>query len=118
MYNKRQIGHEQETLAIEFLLSKGYHIKTRNFYSKSGEIDIIAFHEGYLTFIEVKYRANSNKGFPHEAIDYKKIQKISRTALYYLYKYKIPQDTPVRFDVVTILGSEVSVLQNAFEFSP
>lgn len=114
-YNKRQKGVQKETLAIEYLISKGYQIKDRNFYSKSGEIDIIANHGDYLVFLEVKYRANSSMGLPHDAIDYKKMKRISKTAFYYMYKHNISMDIPIRFDVVLILNEEISLIQNAFD---
>lgn len=66
-------------------------------------------------FIEVKYRKNSAKGHPLEAISYAKQKNISRSALYYIEKNGL-SNIPVRFDVVGILGNEISVIQNAFDF--
>ena len=53
-WNRRRVGSEQETKVQEYLTQLGYEIVTRNFYSKHGEIDLIAKHNGYLVFIEVK----------------------------------------------------------------
>ena len=66
-------------------------------------------------FIEVKYRKDMKKGHPLEAVSVQKQKVISKCALYYMKKKKY-QDIPVRFDVVGILGDEVRVVQNAFEF--
>lgn len=115
MKNKRKIGFEYEKIAGEYLEKQGYEILEYNFYSRSGEIDIIAKHEGYLVFVEVKYRENDSKGDPLEAISIQKQRTISKCALYYMKK-KGMQDVSVRFDVVGILRDKIQVVQNAFEF--
>lgn len=115
MYNKREMGSKQEEIAVEYLIKEGYIILDKNVYTKSGEIDIIAKHENYLVFIEVKYRSNANMGFPEEAVDFRKIKRISRTAMYYMYRSNIPTDTPCRFDVIVILGKEITLIKNAFD---
>ncbi|MGE4511988.1 MAG: YraN family protein, partial [Sulfurimonadaceae bacterium] len=50
----RAKGNEAETLACTFLFDAGFSVLERNFYSRFGEIDIIAFKEDVLHFIEVK----------------------------------------------------------------
>jgi putative endonuclease len=62
----------------------------------------------------VKYRSSTQKGFPAEAITPTKINRITRTAEFYMLLHKIPSDTPCRFDVVVILEDEVSLIKNAF----
>ena len=113
--NKRDIGKNYEKVAGEYLESLGYKILEYNFYSRSGEIDIIAKHNGYYVFIEVKYRDNEKSGHPFEAVSVSKQRTISKCAFYYLQRYGL-QDVPVRFDVVGILGDEIQVIQNAFDF--
>ena len=115
MYNKREMGSKQEEIAMNYLIDNGYKILDKNFFTKSGEIDIIAKHENYLAFIEVKYRTNVNMGLPQEAVDYRKIKRISKTALYYIYKNKISSDIPCRFDVIVILDKEITLIKNAFD---
>ena len=115
MRNKREIGFEYEKIAGNYLKKQGYEIIEYNFYSRHGEIDIIAKHEGYLVFVEVKYRGNDSKGNPIEAVSIQKQRTISKCALYYMKKKGI-QDISVRFDVVGILRDKIQVVQNAFEF--
>lgn len=111
----RALGFLKEIEASDYLVSQGYEILTRNFYSRHGEIDIIARESGYLVFAEVKYRTDSACGTPGEAVDSKKIRRIVQTARYYMMKQGLPEDTPCRFDVVMISGNAVSVIQNAFD---
>ena len=113
--NKRQVGFESEHRAELYLSEMGYRILKKNFYCKSGEIDIIAENEGYLCFIEVKYRENTESGYPEEAVDIRKARKITRSAVFYMTKHGYPEDFPVRFDVVAILGDDIKVIKNAFD---
>lgn len=114
MYNKRTIGSKQEQIAASFLKEKGYNIITMNYYSRFGEIDIIAKEGEYLVFVEVKYRSSLDKGYPQEAVHIRKQKSIIRAAKFYMLKHGISEDTPCRFDVVVILGTKIEVITNAF----
>lgn len=113
--NKRSIGADYERIACEYLQRQGYEILECNFYSSGGEIDIIAKHDGYLVFVEVKYRRNASKGYPLDAISLQKQKTISKCALYYMKQHSLLNEA-VRFDVVGILGEHLQVIQNAFDF--
>ncbi len=113
--NNRAVGAKFEQDAAEFLQENGYQILAKNFRCRIGEIDLIAKAEGYLCFIEVKYRSGTGKGYPAEAINYNKIRKITRTAEFYMLLHKLPQNIPCRFDAVVILDREISLIKNAFE---
>ena len=113
--NKRQVGFNNEHEAVLFLQNSGYKIRETNFYCKAGEIDIIAEEDGYLCFIEVKYRESDTNGFPEEAVDYRKARRITRSVIFYMTRYGIPDDYPVRFDVVAILGNDIKVIKIAFD---
>lgn len=52
--------------------------------------------------------------FTFEAVDFRKQEKIRRTALFYLCRYGYPENTPCRFDVVGITGSNIQLIRNAF----
>lgn len=110
----RRIGSRYEQMASAFLLNMGYHILERNYHDRKGEIDLIARHEGYLVFIEVKYRSGTHMGSPADAVDARKQGRIRHTAQYYMYTHHIGEDTPCRFDVVCITGEHIEVIQDAF----
>lgn len=114
-YNRRRIGNCYEDMAVAFLIQEGYRIVKRNYYGRHGEIDIIAFDGEYLVFAEVKYRLNNHIGSPEEAVTYHKRSNIIRTAREYMYKTGVPEDVPVRFDVVSISGRDIKIIKNAFE---
>ncbi|MDD3570576.1 MAG: YraN family protein [Lachnospiraceae bacterium] len=113
----KQKGDFGEELAAKVLKKKGYTILDKNFRLRTGEIDIIAKHKGYIVFVEVKYRQNTDKGNPAEAVDYRKQQKIIATAKNYIQKNSL-YDCDFRFDVMEILGGEKPLyrhIENAFE---
>ena len=112
--NKRRIGEKYEQIAATFLEKKGYVILEFNFRCRFGEIDIIAKDRCDLVFIEVKYRSNLNYGSPYEAVDYKKQHTIKKMAKYYMSEHNLKENTYIRFDVVGIIGENISVIKNAF----
>lgn len=112
--NKREIGREKEESAAKYLSGIGYRILARNFYTRAGELDLVAQEGGYLVFIEVKYRKSRACGYPEEAVTLTKQRTIIRTARYYMLKNGYPETTPCRFDVVAITEDEIRLIKNAF----
>ncbi len=113
--NKRKIGGRYEDLAAAYLREQGYEILERNYRDRLGEIDVIAREAGYLVFVEVKYRKDQRSGYPEEAVFGRKQQKIRHTASYYLYRHGYGEETPCRFDVVSITGEEkILLIKDAF----
>jgi len=104
-------------VAARFLESENYRILGMNFYSRHGEIDIIASDCGYLVFVEVKYRRDDRQGNPCEAVHYRKQQHLRSAAVAYMLKYYGRTDIPCRFDVVAILGDQITLYKNAFSLS-
>ena len=108
-----------EALAGKILKKKGYKILKRNYVSKYGEIDIVAYDRGIICFVEVKTRQSENYGPPELAVTKEKRKRIVRTALNYLMINNI-EDTDCRFDVVSILYKEdvskpdIELLESAF----
>lgn len=95
------LGKYGEDLACKYLKTKGYKIKERNFRTFLGEIDIISEYKGNIVFVEVKTRSSNKFGYPEEAINYSKQQKIIKNALCYLAKYNLWKNNCC-FDVILI----------------
>lgn len=114
--NQREVGTSYEKKAGAFLREKGYQILEYNYRCRIGEIDIIAKDGAYLVFVEVKYRKNAKKGYPIEAVGLRKQQKISMVASYYCMQKGVWNQVLCRFDVVAVLGEEMTLFQNAFEY--
>lgn len=114
MENKRAVGsrYEEETAAFCKKMDTGSWRRISR--DRRGEIDLIAKDGRTLVFVEVKYRKNVRNGYPEEAVDTRKQKKIRETAAYYVYKNRIPEYTPMRFDVVAVLDGEFKLIKDAF----
>ena len=118
MENKRKVGIQYEKKAAEYIKQQGFLILEQNFYSRFGEIDIVAKDGRYLVFIEVKYRRNASCGTPLEAVNAKKQKRICRTASYFCMRHGYGETTPCRFDVIAMMGEdEIVHIKNAFTYA-
>ena len=113
--NKRKLGSDFEKKATDLLKEHNYEILELNFRSRYGEIDIVAKDGEYICFVEVKFRSAYNCGYAAEAVDRRKRHIICQVANYYMMKNGISEWTPCRFDVVAFDGSQVQLIQNAWE---
>lgn len=116
--NTKEIGKMGEEAAAKYLEENDYEIIHMNYGGKSGEIDIVAMSpEEVCVFVEVKTRQNTDFGRACEAVDYKKQEKIIRTAMMYNY------NGDMRFDVIEVYYSyeldfnvtEINHIENAFQ---
>lgn len=110
-----------ENLAADYLRKKRYTIVAAHYYSRFGEIDLIAQNRKYLVFVEVKLRKNAEFAAAREFVDRRKQDKIRITASMYLSRY--PNKRQPRFDVVEIYcpqgrateNPEIHHIEGAFE---
>lgn len=113
----REWGIQAENIVCEYLISKGYTVRERNWRPKTSksEIDIIAQKEDTLVFIEVKARTDRDID-PTEALTHDKVKNIVRGANSYL----LAQDREYyyRFDVAAVNGNadsySLDYLKDAF----
>ncbi len=118
MKNSRVIGNAAENAAAEWIeKNKGYIVLERNYSCAAGEIDIIAKDKDTTVFIEVKYRKNTKKGYPSEAVTELKQKRIIRTAMAYVSEKNTEN---IRFDVAEIVEKDgrkyIRYIENAFEW--
>ena len=115
-------GKRGELAAAAFLRKKGFRILCANYHCRFGEIDIIAADTYYISFVEVKTRGAGSLFEPREAVDYRKRERIIRTAEIYLMNTPGTQKLQPRFDVVEIIlkktpdfkVDEIRYIQDAF----
>ena len=103
--NKRKFGIIGEKIAQGYLLNKEYEILETNFYTKSGEIDIVAKKNKCIVFIEVKTRTNLKFGTPAMAVNSIKKKHIKSVAKAFLHLHRL-NNYEVRFDVVEVFINE------------
>ncbi|MFA6860232.1 MAG: YraN family protein [Clostridia bacterium] len=106
-------GKIGEAKALDYLVKNKMKILKTNYSLNLGEIDIIAKDGDTIVFVEVKDRGSNKFGLPREAVTPQKQHKIRNVALCYL-KSIHSLDASCRFDVVEIIGDEITLIKNAF----
>jgi len=114
MHNRAK-GDLYEIKTIRYIESLQFYVLDRNYYSRFGELDIIAKDQNTLVFIEVKYRTNGNYGHPSESINYYKRRNIINTAMWYM-KDKGIQNCNVRFDIALWYKGHIDYYKGAFDY--
>jgi putative endonuclease len=109
LFSKKIRGISGEEFVCCRLKEAGFKIIKRNVREKFAEIDIVAEDKDTLCFIEVRTRETAKFGHPAETIDIRKQQQVRRAAQAYLIRNKI-SNTPIRFDVATIVWSNMEYL--------
>ena len=82
--NNLHFGTKGELIAKKLLQKNGYKIIKTNFRCRFGEIDIIAKKNKILFFVEVKTRKSFKFGYPQEAVNLRKRNKIKNLGELYL----------------------------------
>lgn len=104
----RAKGNIAEERASEFLLDMGFLIIERNFYSRFGEIDIIAIKDEVLHLIEVKSGDDYESAVQN--ITPKKLSKIIKTGYVYMKKSKL--DILFVYDAIIVTPNKISYIEN------
>lgn len=86
----RAKGNLAEESACRFLYDNGFEIVEQNFYSRFGEIDIIAIKDGVLHFVEVKSALDYESAIQN--ITPKKLSRLIKTGDVYLKKNALSVD--------------------------
>lgn len=119
MENRRAIGNLYENEVIRYLKKNKYKILKKNYYTKYGEIDIIAKDGETLVFIEVKAREKNSKLNPFESVDLYKQKKIIKAVKIFLLENNL-FNSHIRFDVAGVIVEnnkvlKIEVIKDAFQ---
>lgn len=108
-----ELGRRGEELAAAYLLQAGYRLVAANFSVPVGrsrvgavinvEIDLVAYENRTLCFVEVKTRTSSWFAPPEANVDRRKQRQIARAARAYRRMFDLAGE-PYRYDVVTVLS--------------
>ena len=119
---QQRVGKRGEEEAVRYLKRHGYTILERNFRITGGEIDVVAFRDGMLAFVEVRTRTGPAQFDPLESIGKRKQGRIIKAAQAYAKYHGVEREgIGMRFDVVTVLlsaagdATEVKHIPSAFE---
>jgi putative endonuclease len=116
--NRRsELGRLGEQLAAEHLVRRGFEIVERNYRTRWGELDIVAFDGRTLAFCEVKTRRMGPGGpGPLEAVRWRKRSRVRSMASSWLHeRTERPHADRLRFDAIGVtfdLGGRLVALEH------
>ncbi len=109
--HKRGLAGEQQ--AIQYLLSRGWHIVAHRFRVGHTDIDLIVRQGSLVAFVEVKARRGDGFGSPLEAVTGAKRRELVKAARVWVDRYGRPPDV-YRFDCIALTDGKLEHLADAF----
>ncbi len=103
---RQQLGRRGERLAAEHLIRRGFRILERNYRTRWGELDIVAFDGQTLSFCEVKTRRLAVGGAlgPFDSIRARKRSRVRKMAGAWLAEHGDRAFAPViRCDAIGVI---------------
>ncbi len=94
--------------------ARGYEVLARNWRCRDGELDLVVSAGAQLVFCEVKTRTTGAFGTPVEAVTPAKCARVRRLAARWMQDHGPAPGRQVRFDVASVLGGTVEVVEGAF----
>lgn len=104
----RAKGNIAEAKACTFLYSNGFTVVEQNFYSRFGEIDIIATKDEVLHFIEVKSGLDYESAIQN--ITPRKLSRLIKTGDLYLKKNRL--NVSFVYDAVVVTPKNIEIVEN------
>lgn len=104
----RAKGNEAEELASKYLYDNGFEILEKNFYSRFGEIDIIAYKDETLHFVEVKSGEDYEKAIQN--ITPTKLSRLIKTGDVYMKKNNTELD--FMYDALVVVDEKIWLIEN------
>ena len=101
---RHRLGQHGESLAAEHLVRRGYRIIDRNYRTRWGELDIVAYDGSTLAFCEVKTRRMAaGQRDPLESVRPDKRTRIRKMASRWLVERSDrPYADELRFDAIGV----------------
>lgn len=109
---RQRLGQAGETLAAEHLSRRGFRVLERNYRTRWGELDIVAYDGHEIVFCEVKTRrASVGPVWPLEAVHPRKRSQVRRMASCWLSeRTDHPFARAIRFDAIGIVLDQAGQL--------
>ena len=101
MAKHNDFGKAGERLAAQFLELHNYEILDTNWCHGKAEIDIIAYTDNKIIFVEVKTRSSNIFGEPEDFVSDAKQKQMEIAADEYIHLMNFEGE--IRFDIISIL---------------
>ncbi len=95
------LGQQGESIAKKYLEENAYEILDENWCFGKAEVDLIAYRDKRIIFVEVKTRTSTGFGQPEDFVNEAKQTLLQKAAEEYLYIMNFKGE--IRFDIVSIL---------------
>ncbi len=112
--HRRALGAAGEEAVAAWYQAHGYEVLARNWRCRQGELDLVLASGRTFVFCEVKSRTSVAFGAPVEAVTRDKQLRVRRLAARWLEEEAPMHPRDIRFDVASVLGGRVEVLEGAF----
>jgi putative endonuclease len=110
-----------ERRAVWFYRWRGWAVVATNLRAPGGEIDLVVRRGRQAAFVEVKTRQTRGAGEPHEAVDWRKQQRMFRAADRLVRALRI-EGLQMRYDILSLYWNgwsfEVEHFPDAVECNP
>ncbi len=111
-----QLGKQGEAIAAKFLQQKGYEILEENWVHGKAEVDLIAYKDKKIIFIEVKTRSSVAFGQPEDFVTLAKQKQMEYASEEYIALMNHQGES--RFDIIAVLFNKqqhtVKHIEDAF----
>lgn len=94
------LGKHGENIAKRYLEDDGYEILDENWTHGKAEIDLIAYKNNIMVFVEVKARSSIAFGYPEEFVNQAKQKQMELASAEYIEIMNHQND--IRFDIIAI----------------
>jgi putative endonuclease len=100
MARHNELGKRGENIAKRYLEDNGYEILDENWVHGKAEIDLIAYKNKTIIFVEVKARTNLTFGQPEDFVTIAKQKQMELASLQYIDIMN--HQNEIRFDIIAI----------------
>jgi len=111
---RQRLGASGEAAVASWYEARGYEVLIRNWRCRDGELDLVLRDGRKFVFCEVKTRTTDAFGAPVEAVTRNKQMRVRRLAARWLEDEAPVRPREIRFDVASVLGGTIEVVEGAF----
>lgn len=101
MAQHNDLGFKGEAIAKVYLEKLGYEILDENWVHRKAEVDLIAYHDKKIIFVEVKTRTSIAFGLPEDFVSDAKQKQMDLAANEYIEIMN--HQGEIRFDIISVL---------------
>lgn len=107
--NKKILGQRGENIARRYYQKLGWQTIAQNYWTRSGELDLVFKKNEQILVVEVKTRTNENFGWAEETINQKKLNNIYKAYQQLQKTQGLNPDYQLEICVIQITKKQISL---------